>query len=171
MKKTPIVLALGFLLTTYAVGGWAAPQPQKQGGNNSGPGQKQMQSGKEQQLKTDAKYIIDRTAKVLEETQRIAKKGRHYSGFGQAVAHQEKARELYRQGHYQDAIAFSLRARELSLGIIRGNKEKPRPEFEADQREKAYQNGPKGKDLDAKLDQKQMKKDKDAISIKIELNI
>lgn len=172
MKKMVIGIMMVSLMTTYALGVSAAPPSQKQGPKKPGPGQKQFQAGpKQQQLRADAKYIINRTAKALADAQRIARKGRYRSGFARAMAHQQKARELYAGGNYREAIYFSLHARELTIEIIKRNKVKMWSEFAFDKREKYYNDGPRGKELDARLDKDRVGKDRDALRITIELNI
>lgn len=173
MKKTIISLAMASLMTVSAWGVSAAPSHQKQGPpKNYGLGFKQTHSGPgRSQFRSDAKYVIERTARVLNQAQRSAKRGRYHSGLGRAVSHQQRARELYAKRDYREAIYFSLRSRELAIEIIERNRGKVRPDFRMDKREQRYKGGPGGRNLDAKLDPKKMRKDKDALKITIELNL
>jgi hypothetical protein len=105
------------------------------------------------QERNDADYIIHRTATTIFAAQKAADYGHHYYGLGQAVAHQQKARELYWDGSYREAIYHSLRARDLAFQVIVANRERPRREYYRDEMEDRYnQTAPKGKQLDIGID-------------------
>lgn len=91
------------------------------------------------QQREDARYVLRRTARVLERAQRIARedrsrgrghhyRGRHrrrrdrddirYRGLGVAFAHQRRAEDLYDRGRYEAAIDHSLQSRAIALRII-----------------------------------------------------
>lgn len=96
-----------------------------------------------QELREDARHILRRTANVLERAQRIARddrdrgrghhgrRGKHrrqnsharddirYRGLGRAFAHQNRAKDLFRNGRYELAIDHSLEARAIALRVIR----------------------------------------------------
>lgn len=182
MKKMIIGLMVGSLLTTTVSGALAAPQGHpRRGPEPKRPGYEQKRTPpappnahrdrEAQKLKADANYILRRTAQVLSEAQQIGRRSRHYSGIGLAVAHQQKARELYLKGSYREAIAFSLRSRDLAFQIIRTNKGKIRPDYQRDQREAGYYNHSEGVKLDARLEKSKISRDRDALHLKIEINL
>lgn len=106
----------------------------------------------QKRLEEDARIIIHRTAIVLRDAQRAAYR-RHYSvGLGKAVAHQNKARDLFREGKYRDAIYHSLHARDLAFHVIQGNRERCRPGYNWNDAEAKYRHdAPRDKDLDLRI--------------------
>lgn len=178
MKKIIVGLMVGTLITASSIGTLAAPgKPGKPlPGPHPKPGFVQKQAPpqhhhKDWELKSDADYVIKRTATVMKDAQLMARRGQHYSGFALAAAHQQRARELYRSGSYREAISFSLRARDLAFQIISNNHGKVRPEYRMDHREEHYRGGPSGAELDARLDRHKLGKDRDMVHIKIEFNL
>ncbi|HEX2953232.1 MAG TPA: hypothetical protein VHR47_04520, partial [Bacillota bacterium] len=81
-------------------------------------------------LKDDSRFVLRRTNAVLHRAQdvvrdqmghRRSRRHRHHTGrngLGYAISFQMKANDLYRQGLYQPAIDFSLRARAIALRLI-----------------------------------------------------
>jgi regulator of extracellular matrix RemA (YlzA/DUF370 family) len=121
------------------------------------------------QAQVDASYIISRTAVVLTDVQRIPG---HKAGLAQAVAHQQKARELFMNQAFREGIYHSLRARKLAFQIIQKNGEKLRPEFFLEAKERSYSNdSPKGAELDHRLEQSKIISDEEAAYIRIEPDI
>ncbi len=122
-----------------------------------------------EQERNDARYIIHRTADVIFVAQRSTGRRHYYKGMAQAVSHQQKARQLYMAGFYQEAIFHSLRAREIAIVIIQGNKEKWSGSW--DYREERYRrSGPRGNELDVKLNFIKIG-DKEAVRISIDLDL
>lgn len=122
-----------------------------------------------EQERNDAGYIIHRTADVIYVAQRSTRRRQYYNGLSQAVAHQQKARQLYMRGFYRDAIFHSLRARRIAISVIQGNKEKWSGSWEA--REDRYRHeSPRDNDLDVKLSLIKIG-DKEAVRISIDLDL
>lgn len=178
MKKAMISLIIGTLVTTSSIGVLAAPGghskpgpwPQKPGYEEKhGPYHKNDQQ--DWKLKSDAGYVLERTAKTMREAQMVSRRGRRYSGLALAIAHQQRAQELYANGSYREAIFFSLRARDLAFQIISNNHGRPQPGFGRDDREGCYNDGPSGAELDARLDRHKMGRDKDAVHLNIEFHL
>lgn len=85
------------------------------------------------QAKRDARWILRRTATVLQRAQEMAAEngefrnhrhhGRHHGmrhrGLGRAFAFQQRARDLFFAGDYDSAIQLSLRSRAIALRVIR----------------------------------------------------
>lgn len=122
-----------------------------------------------EQERNDARYIIHRTANVIYVAQRSAGRRNYYNGLAKAIAHQQKARQLFMAGSYQSAIHHSLRARRIAISVIEGNRERwPNP---WDAREEKYRrNSPRDRDLDIKLNMIKIG-DKEAIKISIDLDL
>ena len=121
------------------------------------------------QVQIDARYIICRSAMALTDVQSIP--GIKY-GLAQAIAHQQKARELYMNHNYRDAIFHSLRARIIAFQIIEKHKEKLRPELFLEEMERHYnKDRPEDFELDGRLDRRRVGKDEEAVYIRIELDI
>ena len=165
MKKWFVGFMLVALIVTCSVSIYAAP-----GKFHEGPGK--SHAVPDHQIRGDAQYVIHRTATVFLDAQR-AVDHRHYSfGLARAVAYQQKARELYLAGSYQDAIFFSLRARDLAFQIIEGNREKPRREFYRDEMEERYRHSsPRDEELDLKIDKKKVAKDDEVVRLHFDLDI
>lgn len=180
MKKMLIGLIVGSLITTASAGALAAPGGySKHGPGPHRPGYEQKQDPhrydnhdqKDWELKSDAGYVLKRTAEVMAEAQQMGRRSHRYSGFALAAAHQQKARELYFSGSYREAIIFSLRARDLTFQIISDNQKKIRPEYRRDAREERYYDRSEGAQLDARLDRHKIGPDHDAVRIKMEFNL
>jgi hypothetical protein len=81
------------------------------------------------QAKQDARGVLRRTARVLQRAQDMAahkgrphrhrRHGLRHRGLGRAFAFQERARDLFFAGNYEDAIYLSLRSRAIALRVIR----------------------------------------------------
>ena len=85
--------------------------------NNYGPSNHEPNTG----IRADCRSIMQRTAVVLRDAQEKTERKHFRSGLGRAVAHQEKAQKLRRDGKFLDAIFHSLRARKIAFQVIRGN--------------------------------------------------
>lgn len=119
----------------------------------------------------DARYVINRTASVISRAQRSTKIGHFYNGIARSIAHQNKARELYRAGRYRDAIFHSLRARKLAMNVIRGNRDNWAG-YSRDEREERYARmSPKDKDLDVLIDWSKVGKDNTVVHIQFNLSV
>jgi hypothetical protein len=147
MKKWLAGIILAALLVTYSVCIYA-----KYDKFEGGSGRAYNAPGHYRE-RDDAGYIIHRTATSLFKAQQAADRGHHYYGLGQAVAHQQKARELYWAGSYREAIYHSLRARDLAFTVMNENRERPRREYYRDDIEQDYgRSAPRAKDLDIRID-------------------
>jgi hypothetical protein len=123
------------------------------------------------QEREDARYVINRTASVISRAQRSARNGHYYQGFSRAVAHQHKARELFQARRHREAIFHSLRARELAMHVIRGNRENW-PGYAWDDREQRYGHmAPSDRDLDIQVDWSKVGNDDAAVRIRFNLNV
>lgn len=70
-----------------------------------------------------AHQVLRRTAEYLIQAQHNSRKYHgNYHGLGRAIAHQNRARQLYFEGWYDRAIAHSIQARRIAIGIIRQNR-------------------------------------------------
>lgn len=122
-------------------------------------------------IRHDARLVIQKTAVVLVEAQRAANHGHNYFGLGNAIAHQQVARELFTQNRYQDAMFHSFRARALAAKVIDANHGKVVREIRREEWEERYnREAPKDDELDLKIVDRKVQ-DKDAVSFKIDLNI
>ena len=118
-----------------------------------------------------ARYVIHRTAVVLVAAQKAALKGGDYAGLGRAVAHQNHARKLFRDGFYVDAIYHSLRARAIAADVITRNKADLVAEARLDTLESRYaKKSPPDQDLDLAIKVK-IDDDHTAAKLQIELDI
>jgi hypothetical protein len=127
---------------------------------------------RERREREDANYVIRRTAQVILAAQRAAEYRHRYQGLSQAVAHQETARDRYREGRYRDAIYHSLRARDISFGIIEANRRRVDHGYRYDDRENYYvKSAPPRNTLDVQIDSGKYGKDQDAVRFKINLNL
>lgn len=122
-----------------------------------------------EQERNDARYIIHRTANVIFVAQRSTSRRNYYKGMSQAVAHQQKARQLFMAGAYQSAIHHSLRARRIAISVIEGNREKWSNPWDT-REEKYHRDSPRDNDLDLKLNFFKFG-DKEAIKISIDLDL
>jgi hypothetical protein len=119
----------------------------------------------------DARYVINRTASVILRAQRISRAKHYYFGFARSVAHQNKARELFKAGFYRDAIFHSLRARTLAMNVIRGNQDNWSG-YSRDDREERYSRAcPSDRDLDVKIDWTKTGKDDAVVHIQFNFNL
>ena len=119
----------------------------------------------------DARYVINRTATVIFRAQRSARTGHYYRGFARIIAHQNKARDLFRAGLYQEAIFHSLRARRLAMEVIRGNRDNWSG-YTRDDREDSYRRtAPRDNDLDLRIDWNKVGKDDAVVNIQFHLNV
>jgi hypothetical protein len=119
----------------------------------------------------DARYIINRTASVILRAQRTARINRYYAGFARAVAHQNKARELFLARRYREAIFHSLQARRLAMLVIRGNRENW-PGYSRDEREERYvRMAPSDRDLDIQVDWSKVGNDDAVVHIQFNFNV
>ncbi len=126
-----------------------------------------------QREREDCRYIIHRTSETILYAQQAALRGHYTTGLARAIAHQQRARELYDARLYWSAIQHSLRARSLAKNVIIGNREKwVGSKYEYDAREKRYQRyTPKDNDLDIRVDFSSVGSDDAVIRIKFELDI
>src|SRR3954463_4256325 len=73
--------------------------------------------------KEQSKRVLRRTAMVIMIAHKKVKEGHVYTGnLAKAIAHQQFARKLYREGKYFQAIHQSRRARFLAIQAIKANK-------------------------------------------------
>jgi len=70
-----------------------------------------------------AKEVMMNSKAKIEKAQALAKKGGIYTGIGKAVAHQQRARELFRAGWYERAILHARRAKVLAKEVIKANRQ------------------------------------------------
>ncbi len=171
MKKWYIGIMLALFVGTCSLSALAyrGPGPGPRPGHGPGPGPGPGPAFHERQAREDARFVIHRTALVLDDAQTAARRHRRYNGLGMAVAHQRRAQDLYRQGLYRDAIFHSLRARNIAFEVIQNNRERIRPEFRRDTLEdRYYHDSPRDNDLD--LNMGMIKIDRDDAVISLHLN-
>jgi hypothetical protein len=169
LKKWLVGLLVLVLLASCAYSVYAAPRfgHERDRDRGHGPG-----PGPQNQIRDDARFIIHRTAAVIDDAQQAAERRHRFMGLAQAIGNQQEARRLYMNGNYRDAIFHSLRARDIALQIIRDNGRRARPEYFRDNMEERYaHDSPRGDDLDRRLDRQKMGKDDDAIHIRINLDL
>ena len=167
MRRILIGWMVVMFVLTSAMGIYA--NPGKFGGPKYGPG-----DHRNREMRNDCRYIIHRTAEVIFEAQHAAERGHRTFGLARAIFSQQRARDMYMDGNYADAIFFSLRARRLAIDIIRANRGRVRPEFFPDQMELRYEHrSPDDHDLDRRLDtdRGRMGRDDDAVHFRIELDL
>lgn len=173
MKKWFVWCLFVALISACSLVAYAGPGKNDYGKNNHGgfkQGPNQHDKDNNRQLQADSRSVIQRTATILIDAQRIAERRHYKSGFAQAVAHQQMARDLYTHGSYQDAIFHSLRAREIAIQIIQRNKGSIKQEYSRDQMEEGYfHKAPPAQDLDRTIIK--IQKDDDALHINIDFNI
>lgn len=131
MKKMLLIGMVSMLLTA-AIGVTAADaHGRNDRDRHSRHGQYTQQDNR---MKDDARFVLQRTANVLQRAQDSARNDRdqrgrrgrrrdmgrrnQYQGLGFAFSLQAEACDLYQQGRYQEAIDYSLRARAVSLRVI-----------------------------------------------------
>jgi hypothetical protein len=103
--------------------------------------------------KEQSKRVLRRTAVVILVAHKKVKEGHVYTGdLAKAIAHQQFARKLYREGKYFKAIHQSRRARFLAIQAIKANKgaETAEMKYSKDE-ESAMKGGPSDDELDAEL--------------------
>jgi hypothetical protein len=116
--------------------------------------------------------MIPRTAPVILSAQRATGHRHRYQGLSRAIAHQETARDCYRERRYKDAIYHSLRAREIAFGIIEANHRRVERGYRYDDRENYYvKSAPSRNTLDVQIDSGKYGRDQDAVKFKINLNL
>ena len=171
MKKWLIGLMFSVLVLACAFNVMA--EPGKFHGGNGGPNKFNNGHNQRNQERDDARYILHRTAMVVFDAQRILEhRNRRSFGFAQVIANQQKAKELFLNGFYRDAIFHSLRARELAFQIIKRNGERHRREFSRDEMEERYaHNSPRGEELDLRLNLGKLGKDDDVVHFKLDIDI
>lgn len=166
MKKLLIGLLLVALLVSCQISTFAKP-----GKFKDGPGKSYDAPG-HRKVKKDAGYIIHRTALIIYDAQQAAKRRHYYYGLSRAIAHQQKARQLYKIESYRDAIYHSLRARDLAFQVIRENRERPRREFYRDELEISYsRTAPRNNELDIRINTIKIGKDDQVVNLHFELDI
>jgi hypothetical protein len=164
MKKWFVGLVLAVLIGTCSLSIYAAPgKIEIHIGNFNGGGH--------HQIREDARYVIHRSAMVIFAARRAVEYRHRYFGLARAIAHQQRARELYENGSYREAIFHSLHARELAIQIIRGNRGKMRPDFFRDEKEERYARDlPRDSELDLRVKEK-VGNDDDAVHWKFDLDV
>jgi hypothetical protein len=173
MKKMWVGFILVALLVTCSVSIYAK-HDKFEGEHNKFEGEhgKSDKAHGNYQERDDAGYIIHRSATVVFSAQRAAEHGHHYYCLGPAVAHQQKARELYLNGSYREAIYHSLRARDLAFQVMEGNKEKPRHEYYRDEMEDRYnRSAPRSNELDISIDSVKIGKGDAVVHLHLGLDI
>ena len=169
MKKWLMAVTVVGLMLASTLNIYASPGRFGGYGNPGGPGDHRIR-----EMRKDCRYVIHRTARVIFEAQQAAERGHQYFGLARAVFTQQRARELYMNNNFQDAIFFSLRARRLAIEIIRANRGRVRPEFFPDRLEFRYEHqGPADHDLDRQIDRDRgrMGRDDDAVHLRIHLDL
>jgi hypothetical protein len=180
LRKLLIGLAVSVFMLLGALSIYANPgkfgehsNPQGFGGPNGGPVE-HRDNHDNNEARNDSRYVLHRTADVINDTQQAAMRGHKNFGLARAIYTQQHARDLYMNGDFQNAIFFSLRARNLAFDIIRANHGMVRPEFFPDRLESKYDHQrPGDHDLDRQIDRDKgrMGRDDDAVRIKIEFNL
>jgi hypothetical protein len=174
MRKWLVGLILVALLVTFSVSIYAKHDkfgdgPRKYYGESD---RYQEQHNDRYQERKDARFIIHRTANTIFAAQQAAARGRNYFGLRRAIAHQQRARDLYVRGYYRDAIFHSLRARDLAFQVISENREKPSREYCYDPMENRYvQSAPRNNELDISIDTVKVGKDDALVRLHFGLDI
>lgn len=126
-----LVLVCSFATAVSAHG----PGPDRRD-HGRGPGMNdrrpEFKEHRDDREKDHAREVLGQTNDTLERAQRAARRGGYRDGLGRAFAHQDEARELYRQGSYGRAISHSMRAREIAEDIIRINQRRDRRSYHHD---------------------------------------
>ena len=176
MRKLLIGLTISVFMLFGALSIYA--NPGRFGGHSNPPGfggpKGPVEHRNNNDFRNDSRYVLHRTADVINEAQRAAMRGHKNFGLARAIFTQQHARDLYMNGDFQNAIFFSLRARNLAFDIIRANHVIVRPEFFPDRLESKYDHQrPGDHDLDRQIDRDKghMGRDDDAVRIKIEFNL
>ena len=166
MKKRFIGLIFILALVMGSVIIYAAPPRRFERGPDK------FNGGYRPQIRENAQHIIHRTAMVIFEARRAAIQRHRFFGLARALAFQQRARELYFDGLYRDAIFLSLRAREMAIQIIRENHGRMRRDFERDEMEERFARDiPRDEELERHIDKRHIGRDDDAVHLKIELDI
>ncbi|HEY8465037.1 MAG TPA: hypothetical protein VIM29_13680 [Bacillota bacterium] len=115
MKKILIIM----LLLACSIGSVASAGPPRRppGPPHRGP----VKINHDSREKVRARNVLRETNVTLERAQIAARRGNYRNGLGRAFSHQQEARDLYRRGRYDRAIAHSLRARDIANDVIRAN--------------------------------------------------
>jgi hypothetical protein len=164
MKKSLIGALLILLIVSCSVAGFAY------GFDRYGPGG--PFDHRRPRFGEDARYIIHRTASIVVCAQQMARIGHLYFQLSQAIAHQQKSLELYRNGFYREASFHSLRARNIAFRIINVNARRIQDDFSPDRIEQPYHHEWPGDDeLDRRLDRNRMNQDEDAGHMDFELDL
>jgi hypothetical protein len=175
MKKILLGVTVAALILTNSWSVLAAGKFDKRpGGFKKAPGPAYHRQAPREQSRErqDANYIIRRTAPVILSAQRAVRYRHRYEGLSKAVAHQEIARDRYRQGRYKEAIYHSLRARDIAFSIIAANRRKVDSGYRYDNREDYYvKKAPSRNTLDIQIDSGKYGRDQDAVRFKINLNL
>jgi HEPN domain-containing protein len=174
MKKMLTGLMVATLIVTSSAGVYAKPWK----GNHDGPdrfhdrGHSRYEEHQEREGKRDARNVLERTERVIDEAQDSVRMRHRNRGLARAVGHQQRAIELYRVGQYQDAIFHSLRARDIAIQIMEANHREVRSDFRRDRVEEDYaRRAPRDNDLDVKVDWSKVGNDDDAARVQIRLNL
>ena len=123
-------------------------------------------------MRADAGSVLHRTALILQEAQQAASRRYYSSGLAKAIAHQQKARDLYMRGSYQDAIFHSMRARDLAFQVLNGNHAVLSWNYYRDEMEESYcDEAPPDDDLDVRLDLRLLITDLAAVFLKLDIDI
>lgn len=72
----------------------------------------------DREQRKETEKIVERTSETLIRAQRMAQEKNYCVGLGEALAHQEKARQLLRNGKYTKAINHTLWARATALHFM-----------------------------------------------------
>jgi Na+-translocating ferredoxin:NAD+ oxidoreductase RnfG subunit len=132
MKKMLLIGVFAMLAT--AMLGVTAADARGNHQDRHRPNQYNQHNQQNYKLKDDARFVLQRTANVLQQAQNEARNDRDsrgrrqhrqrmngnnkFKGLGFAISLQAEACDLYQQGRYQEAIDYSLRARAVSLRVI-----------------------------------------------------
>ncbi|TCL64243.1 hypothetical protein EDC14_101949 [Hydrogenispora ethanolica] len=177
MKKWYIGFMVAVLIGSFSVTALAGPGR----GPGPGPGHRYDGPGRydkgpggpgDRRVRDDARFVIHRTAQVIDDAQAAARRGHRPMGLAQAVAHQRWARDLYWKGAYRDAIYHSLRARNIAFQVLENNRGWVRREYRRDNMEEVYfRSSPRDKDLDLSLGMIKVGRDDEFISIRLNLDL
>jgi hypothetical protein len=104
-------------------------------------------------LKQDARNFINRTNNIIMKAKGAVEVGKVYTGdVTKAVHHQKYAREMFKQGKFNDAIFHSYRARQLAFAAIKANKAAVSDDMQATDNEKTLvKNIPDDRTLDSQV--------------------
>lgn len=136
MKKTLLVIGMSAMLITSTSGLFTASAQQRHHRDHKKHENSNYKNNNyNYKVKQDAQQVLRRTATVLQRVQGKAKdqgsyrrhqrrnprgeNARRYSGLGRAFAFQQRAKDLYSAGDYENAIQLSLRSRAIALQVER----------------------------------------------------